>query len=153
MRTVSNNINFIFGMKSIESIVVLPISKYSNYFDAKLSYDCDSCFLTFGNDGVAKVWNWKTGQLVGKQDDSESFKIENIREKDVGLQPCIIQAFYVEETDTIVIVTVDRLIGFVKLNKDCFFQNEKKVSCSLAYLLLFRSKKKGEMSILKLFDC
>ncbi len=113
--------------KSIESIIVLPIEKYSNFFDAKIGYDCDSCFLSFGNEGVAKVWNWKTGKLVLKQNDIDSFKIENIREKDAGLQPCIIQAFYVEPIETIVIVTTDRLIGFIQLNKNGFFHNEKQV--------------------------
>jgi WD40 repeat protein len=111
--------------KSIESIVVLP-QKYSNFF-TNIDFNSNDCFLTFGNDGLVKIWNWKNAKLIYKQKAEESLKIENTREKDSNLQQVIVNAFYHESLDLIVLTTVDKLIAFVQLDVDKVFSIEKQV--------------------------
>ena len=104
----------------------MPKTKYSNFFKS-IQFDADECFLTFGSEGLIKIWNWKTGNLIYKQNNEESFKIENKRDKDSILHQVIVQAFYHNYLNTIVLTTVDKLIAFIKTDSEKVFQLEKQV--------------------------
>lgn len=78
----------------------------------------DRHFVTMGNEGVLKLWDSKQSKIVFKQNESESLKIDNKRRTDLALQPCIIQSVFIKSTETLVLVTFDQLIIFIKLNKD-----------------------------------
>ena len=82
----------------------------------------DRHFVTMGNEGVLKLWDSKQSKIVFKQNESESLKIDNKRRTDLALQPCIIQSVYIKSTETLVLVTFDQLIIFIKLNKDLIQQ-------------------------------
>jgi U3 small nucleolar RNA-associated protein 13 len=115
--------------ESVEAIVFLPKSRYASFFEAIANFDPESCFLTFGNDGLVKIWSSATAQLLYKQPEKDSFKIETTQrgDKDSELNLVITQAFYNYCSDQIVLVTVDNLVVYLKMLPKEVLQIEKQV--------------------------
>ncbi len=80
----------------------------------------DRFCLTMGNDGLLKVWDSKAGVSLYKQDESESLKIQNKRNnaESEELGSVITQGFFNKATKTLIMVTTDQLIVFVRINTE-----------------------------------
>jgi U3 small nucleolar RNA-associated protein 13 len=106
-------------LKNYSKIHTIPVYEAVESFQligSLLDELTERYFITMGNEGVLKLWDSKTSQIIYKQD--ESLKIENIRRTDINLQQCIIQSIYVKNINTLVLITIDQLIVFIKLDKD-----------------------------------
>lgn len=117
--------------ESVEAVVYLPKSRYAGFFESSVAnFDPESCFLTFGNDGLVKIWNSATAQMMYKQPEKDSFKIETTQrgDKDSDLNMVITQAFYNYCRDQIVLVTVDNLVVYIKVSPKEVFQIDKQVN-------------------------
>jgi U3 small nucleolar RNA-associated protein 13 len=80
----------------------------------------DRFCLTMGNDGLLKVWDTKAGVSLYQQNENESLKIQNKRKSNESeeLQSVITQGFYNKKTSTLIMVTTDQLIAFVRINSE-----------------------------------
>ena len=99
--------------ESIESFLLLSSSFLSSSAEIESRY-----VITMGNEGVLKLWDIKTGHSLFRQGESDSLKILNKRlsKEYADLELVIVQAVFNKATNTIVLVTADQLIVFVRLN-------------------------------------
>ena len=72
-----------------------------------------------GNEGVLKLWDLQTGTVTLQQEKCDSLKIVNKRTKAelIDLEQVIIQSLFIKP-NVLLLVTIDHLIVFIKLNKD-----------------------------------
>jgi U3 small nucleolar RNA-associated protein 13 len=99
--------------ESIESFLML-----SQVFDRNEALD--RFVITMGNQGVLKLWDIKTGRLLNKQAESESFKLENRKnksEQESSDELVIIQSDYHAKLNRLTLVTSDQLVVFVEIDK------------------------------------
>lgn len=103
--------------ESIESFLLLNSSYLSRSSSEELSIE-SRYLITMGNEGVLKLWDIKTGHSLFKQSESDSLKILNKRlsKEYADLELVIVQAIFNKATNTIILVTADQLIVFVRLN-------------------------------------
>lgn len=75
--------------------------------------------ITMGNAGLLKLWNVETGRLVLAQPQSQSLKTvrPDATAADSELDSCIVQSARVVATNTLILVTVDDSIVFVRLDQ------------------------------------
>ena len=81
--------------------------------------DEDRFLITMGNEGLLKLWDLKQSKCLLTQCDEDSPKMVNKRSAktlDPNMQQCIVQSVFVKSQSTLVLVTIDQLIVFVKLS-------------------------------------
>lgn len=114
-----DKVMIVWDLKNYSKIHTIPVYEAVESFQlvgSLLDELTERYFITMGNEGVLKLWDSKTSQIIYKQD--ESLKIENIRRTDINLQQCLIQSIYVKNINTLVLITIDQLMVFIKLDKD-----------------------------------
>jgi U3 small nucleolar RNA-associated protein 13 len=76
--------------------------------------------ISMGNEGLLKMWDLKIGKVLYQQEESESLKVLNKRvsRTSAELEMIIVQGLYNEKTQTIVQVTADQMIVFVKYDNE-----------------------------------
>ena len=90
-----------------------------------MSANEDRFLISMGNEGVLKVWDLKQSKCLLTQSDEDSPKMLNKRHAktlDPNMQQCIVQSVFVKSQSTLVLVTIDQLIVFVKLSGERLVQ-------------------------------
>jgi U3 small nucleolar RNA-associated protein 13 len=74
--------------------------------------------LTMGNAGVIKLWNIESGRLAYTQDESQSVKSSSSSSSSssTDLEPCIMQSKWIKSANSVVMLTVDESIVFVRVD-------------------------------------
>lgn len=102
--TTFSKLRTIPTFEPIESLELLPgVSDY---------------VLTMGNAGVIKLWNIESGRLAYTQDESQSVKSSSSSSSSssTDLEPCIMQSKWIKSANSVVMLTVDESIVFVRVD-------------------------------------
>ena len=101
----------------------------------------DQYVLTMGNEGLIKLWDIPNSKLLFTQNERSSPKILNrSNESDSALEQCFIQSLFVRSKSMLVLVTIDRLIIFVRLDPSQLLQFLREPSQSQEVELFAASK-------------
>lgn len=99
--------------ESVESFVLA--SQIANEPDQAM----DRYLITMGNEGLLKLWDTKSGKVLHKQNEKDSLKILNKRKsskESEELETVIVQGFYNKTINSLVLLTADELVVFVKID-------------------------------------
>lgn len=137
LSSARDKVIIIWDLKTWTKQRTLPIYESIEAFILVASdNDEDKRMISMGNEGLLKMWDLKSGKVLCQQEESESLKVLNKRASRTSaeLEMIIVQGLYNEQTHTIVQVTADQMIVFVKFDKDST-SDAKKVFSTIKRLI------------------